>query len=193
MEQRLGRVGVGTPYREGAAGRLAKLATGLTAVGAAVLAARGRRSRAAAISGAALVAGGAIAERWAVFKAGSQSAARPQETVEPQRRRVAAGARGAAQQDPRGEADAMPTEGHRPGERPVPFGRRPSTPGGPTRERDATPHRRRGVALAQRARRDPRRPDGRSSRSRRLQQIVTGALGGEERILVGSGVGRRRS
>ncbi len=123
MEQRLGRVGLGTPYHEGAAGRLAKLATGLTTVGAAVLAARGRRSRAAAVGGAVLITGGAIAERWAVFKAGFQSAARPQDTVEPQRRRVVAGAaRGAARQDARGEADAVATDGHRPGERPVPLG-----------------------------------------------------------------------
>jgi hypothetical protein len=123
MEQRLRRAGVGAPYHEGAAGRLTKLATGLTAAGAAVLAVRGRRSRSAAVGGAALITGGAIAERWAVFRAGFQSAARPQDTVDPQRRRVAAtAARGPARQDARVEAPAISTDGHRPGERPVPLG-----------------------------------------------------------------------
>jgi hypothetical protein len=135
MERRLQRVGVGAPYHEGAAGRLAKLATGLTAAGAAVLAARGRRSRTAAIAGAALITGGAIAERWAVFRAGFQSAARPQDTVDPQRERVAmTAARGPARQDARADVPARLTDGHRPGERPVPMGSpaidaRPEGPG----------------------------------------------------------------
>ncbi len=123
MERRLQRVGVGAPYHEGAAGRLAKLATGLTAAGAAVLAARGRRSRAAAIAGAAFITGGAIAERWAVFRAGFQSAARPQDTVDPQRERLTTtSAQGAARQDARVQADTVPADGHRPGRRPVPSG-----------------------------------------------------------------------
>jgi hypothetical protein len=92
MERRLNRVGVGRPYHEGAAGKLARTATGLTAAGAALLAARGRRSRSAAGAAAALLTGGALAGRWAIFRAGFQSAARPQDTVDPQRARIRAGA-----------------------------------------------------------------------------------------------------
>jgi len=92
MEQRLRRVGVGEPYHEGAAGKLAKAATALTAAGAGLLATHGRRSRAVAVGAAALLTAGAISERWAVFRAGFQSAARAQDTVGPQRERLAAGA-----------------------------------------------------------------------------------------------------
>jgi hypothetical protein len=106
MERRLRRRGVGGPYREGASGRLAKIATALTAVGGVVLAARAQRSRGAAIVAGGLLTGGALAERWAVFRAGFQSAARPQDTVAPQRERIAAGrARGAA----RARATGVPT------------------------------------------------------------------------------------
>jgi formate-dependent nitrite reductase membrane component NrfD len=97
MEHRLARTGVGAPYHEGAAGALAKLATGLTAGGVALLAARGHRSRPAATGAGALLTAGAIAERWSVFRAGFQSAARPQDTVRLQRARIDSGlVRGAA-------------------------------------------------------------------------------------------------
>jgi hypothetical protein len=89
MERRLARAGVGEPYRE-----LAVLSRGgmaLTAGGAAIIAARGRRSRRAAVLGGALLTAGAIAERWTVFLAGRRSAARPQDTVRPQRARIARG------------------------------------------------------------------------------------------------------
>jgi hypothetical protein len=123
MEQRLSRVGVGEPYRVGAGGLFAKLAFGLTGAGACLLAARGRRSRAAAITGAAFVTGGALAERWAVYKAGFQSAARPQDTARPQRERVTAGeTAGAARMRARVGAPAVSGDGYRPGERPVPAG-----------------------------------------------------------------------
>src|SRR5205085_2698481 len=36
---------------------------------------------------------GAVAERWAIFRAGFQSAARPQDTIDPQRRRIREGRR----------------------------------------------------------------------------------------------------
>ena len=42
----------------------------------------------AAIAGGALLSAGALAERWTVFKAGSASAARPQDTIGPQRDRL---------------------------------------------------------------------------------------------------------
>ena len=97
MEKRLRRVGVGEPYHEGTAGRLARGATALTAAGTGLLIAHGRRSRPAALCSAALLTAGAVAERLAVFRAGFQSAARPQDTVGPQRERIRTGtARGAA-------------------------------------------------------------------------------------------------
>lgn len=87
MERSLGELG--EPYHEGAAGALAKLAFGLTAVGGAAIAARGRRSRAAAAAGGTLLAAGALAERWSVYRAGFQSAADPKYVVGPQRARLA--------------------------------------------------------------------------------------------------------
>jgi hypothetical protein len=97
MERRLSRRGVGEPYHEGRAGTYNKLATAFTAVGAGALALRGRRSRAWAVAGGALLTAGAVAERWAIFRAGFQSAARPQDTIDPQRARVREGeARAAA-------------------------------------------------------------------------------------------------
>jgi hypothetical protein len=90
MERRLRRVGVGAPYGEGAAGALTKAATGLTLGGVGLLGAIGRRSRGAAIAASALISAGAVAERWSVYRAGFQSAARPQDTIDPQRERIAA-------------------------------------------------------------------------------------------------------
>jgi hypothetical protein len=86
MEHRLGEVG--TPYHEGVAGKLGMAAKALTTAGAATIALGGRRSRTAALAGAALVTAGSICERWSVFKAGFQSAARPQDTIGPQRARI---------------------------------------------------------------------------------------------------------
>jgi hypothetical protein len=83
MERRLGELG--EPYREGEAGRFAKVGKLATAAGAALLAA-GRARR----SGAALLLAGAFATRWSVYKAGFQSAANPKYVVEPQRARAAA-------------------------------------------------------------------------------------------------------
>jgi hypothetical protein len=84
MERRLG--GLGEPYREGAAGRLGQAAKTLTAAGAVIMAAVGRR-RAGAVAGGALMLAGAMATRWSVYKAGFQSAADPKYVVEPQRAR----------------------------------------------------------------------------------------------------------
>jgi hypothetical protein len=123
MRRRLGAAGLGEAYREGAAKWLDHAATGLTAGGAALIAARGGRSRAFALAGGAVLTGGAIAERWAVFRAGFQSAARPQDTIAPQRARIAGGlSRGAARATPRRPPPSVSSDGHRPGRRPVPPG-----------------------------------------------------------------------
>jgi hypothetical protein len=85
MERRLGALG--EPYREGEAGRFSRAAKALTAGGALVMAARGRR-RAGATVGGALMLAGAMATRWSVYKAGFQSAADPKYVVDPQRARA---------------------------------------------------------------------------------------------------------
>ena len=85
MERRLGELG--EPYRTGAAGTLKRAALALTASGAGLIAGRGSRRPAAAAGGALLLAG-AVCERWSIFRAGFQSAADPQYTVDPQRERL---------------------------------------------------------------------------------------------------------
>jgi Polysulfide reductase len=85
MQRRLGFVG--EPYRQGRAGRLARLAQGLTTTGATVTGFLGRRRAAAAVGGA-LVLAGELSLRWAIFEAGFQSARDPRYTVAPQRARV---------------------------------------------------------------------------------------------------------
>ena len=87
MELRLGSIG--EVYRKGAAGKLSLLAKGLAGGGAALLARRGRSSRAAAVAGGLMILGGELALRFAVFRAGFQSARDPKYVVEPQRKRIA--------------------------------------------------------------------------------------------------------
>ena len=87
MERKLGFVG--EVYKQDEAGTYAKVSKALSAAGAVLLAARGRRSRAAAATGGALILGGSLALRWSVFKAGSQSARDPKYTVVPQKERLA--------------------------------------------------------------------------------------------------------
>jgi hypothetical protein len=67
---------------------LNRAATALTAAGALTLAAGASRSRAAAISGGLALSAGALAERWTIFRAGFESATRPQDTIDPQRARL---------------------------------------------------------------------------------------------------------
>ena len=86
MELRLGRVG--EVYHQGAAGKFSWAAKGLAAAGATLLAKRGRKSRTSAVLGGALVCAGELCLRWAVYKAGFQSARDPKYVVESQRRRV---------------------------------------------------------------------------------------------------------
>jgi formate-dependent nitrite reductase membrane component NrfD len=88
MQRRLGFVG--EVYTQGTAGRLARLSKALTGAGAGLLAWRGGRNRAAAVTGSALVLGGELALRWSVFRAGFQSARDPRYTVVPQRERLEA-------------------------------------------------------------------------------------------------------
>ncbi|QSB12749.1 polysulfide reductase NrfD [Natronosporangium hydrolyticum] len=90
-ERRLeGRLGaLAEPYRQGAAGRWLRAGRALSVAGA-LGALAGRRSRvAAAVSGAALLAG-AFCVRFGVFEAGRASARDPRYTVVPQRARLAA-------------------------------------------------------------------------------------------------------
>ena len=86
MELRLGKIG--EVYHQGEAGKLSWAAKGLSVAGAALLARRGHKSRAAAVVGGALVCAGELSLRWAVFKAGFQSARDPKYVVESQRRRI---------------------------------------------------------------------------------------------------------
>ena len=87
MKRRLGFIG--EVYDKDEAGRYGRIAKTCTATGAAVTALAGRRSRAAAVVGGALVLGGELALRWSVFKAGFQSARDPLYVVVPQRERKA--------------------------------------------------------------------------------------------------------
>jgi Polysulphide reductase, NrfD len=87
MERRLGELG--EPYHQGPAGRLARLAKAGTAAGAGLVAVAGRRRRGLAAAGAGLVLAGSVCERWAVYKAGFQSARDPRYVVGPQRARLA--------------------------------------------------------------------------------------------------------
>ncbi|MDX6668358.1 MAG: hypothetical protein QOK04_1738 [Solirubrobacteraceae bacterium] len=87
MERRLGELA--EPYRRGEAAPFGRAAKALTALGTAAIARAGRRHRAAAALGGAGVLAGAFLQRWAVFRAGFESAREPRYTVGPQRRRVA--------------------------------------------------------------------------------------------------------
>ena len=86
MERRLGKL-LAEPYHIGEASRLAKTARMLTATGGVLLALAGRR-RPGALAASSLLLGGSICGRWAVFKAGFESARDPKYTVVPQRERA---------------------------------------------------------------------------------------------------------
>jgi DMSO reductase anchor subunit len=88
MERHLGELG--EPYHSGGPRRVGRLAKGLTAAGAVAVAAGAHRSRAAAVAGAAMIAAGAFAERWSIFKAGFASASDPKYVIRPQRERIEA-------------------------------------------------------------------------------------------------------
>jgi hypothetical protein len=87
MERRLGELA--EPYHhDPRTARLSKAARGLIAAGAVAIATRGRRSRAAAAVGGALVLAGSALERFAIVSAGDASAADPKYVVGPQRART---------------------------------------------------------------------------------------------------------
>ena len=83
----------GEPYKQGAASKLRMLSGAAIVSGAALLASRGAKSRAAAATAGGLMGAGALSARWTVFKAGFQSAADPKYVVGPQRRMIEEGER----------------------------------------------------------------------------------------------------
>jgi len=85
MERRLGDLG--EPYHTGKAGAFARAAKAATAAGTALGVVAGRRPFLGRVA-AGLVMGGAVAERFAVFRAGFQSAEDPRYVVMSQRGRV---------------------------------------------------------------------------------------------------------
>lgn len=89
MHRRLGEVG--EVYDTGPAGALSKVAQAATSVGAALVALGGRKRPAVARAGAACLLAGSACQRWAVYKAGFQSARDPKYVVGPQRERLSAG------------------------------------------------------------------------------------------------------
>jgi hypothetical protein len=100
MRHRLGEHA--DPYKHGAAARFRHIRQTCSAAGAILLAARGRSSRSAGVASGALLAAGALSARWAIFKAGFQSAADPKYVVGPQRGAIERGERpGAARKRPR--------------------------------------------------------------------------------------------
>jgi formate-dependent nitrite reductase membrane component NrfD len=86
MEHQLGELA--EPYHQGPARRYGRLAKLFTTGGAATVGLAGHRTRSAAAAGSVMVLAGAVLERWAIFKAGFQSARDPRYTVDPQRARV---------------------------------------------------------------------------------------------------------
>lgn len=91
MRRRLGPVG--EVYEREEAGRFHQAAKAATVAGAALVAAGGGRRRPLALAGSALLLAGSICTRWAVYKAGFQSARDPIATLGPQRARLTRGER----------------------------------------------------------------------------------------------------
>jgi hypothetical protein len=85
MRHSLGELGA--PYEQGDAGRHERASTGLTMAGASLLG-LGSRRRLPTIAGSALLLAGSLAKRWAVYRAGFQSALDPTYTVKPQLERI---------------------------------------------------------------------------------------------------------
>jgi formate-dependent nitrite reductase membrane component NrfD len=86
MEKKLGFVG--EVYKQGESHKYGRISKLCAAAGAGLIAWRGKRSRAAAAGGGALILAGELALRWSVFKAGFQSARDPRYTVLPQKERL---------------------------------------------------------------------------------------------------------
>jgi formate-dependent nitrite reductase membrane component NrfD len=92
MHMRLGR-DIGEPLRTGRAGMLLKTAAGLTAGGALLSQALGRRSRIASTAAGLALLAGSVCTRFGLFYAGVASSDDPGYTVRPQRARISAGQR----------------------------------------------------------------------------------------------------
>jgi DMSO reductase anchor subunit len=84
MQRRLGMHA--EVYRSGPPARYARISRVCLVAGAALMARRGARDRRAAVVAGGLLCAGALATRWSVFTAGTQSAADPRYVVQPQRR-----------------------------------------------------------------------------------------------------------
>jgi hypothetical protein len=91
MRRRLGPIGA--VYERDRAGRFHRAAKATTVAGAALVAAGGGRRRPLALAGSALLLAGSVCTRWAVYRAGFQSAADPVATLGPQRARIVRGER----------------------------------------------------------------------------------------------------
>jgi formate-dependent nitrite reductase membrane component NrfD len=87
MKRRLGEF-LAEPYESGKPARYDKLAKALSGAGTAVITFAGRKSRAAAMVGGALILVGAFCERWSIYEAGFPSSRDPKYTVMPQRERL---------------------------------------------------------------------------------------------------------
>jgi hypothetical protein len=87
MEAALGEV-AGRPYRDGRAAKLAKAAEACTATGAVVALVGACRRRSLAVAAGALLGAGSLLTRFAVYRAGFESAADPTATIGPQRDRA---------------------------------------------------------------------------------------------------------
>jgi hypothetical protein len=75
MEMRLGQL-LGEPYRQGAAGRFARLAKGCIAAGAALIALAGRRRAGAAVGGGCSLLGG-CSSAWSAWLSTEPALSRP--------------------------------------------------------------------------------------------------------------------
>jgi hypothetical protein len=100
MERRLGEHA--QAYEAPAPKQFERAAQAGLIAGTALMASRGRTSRAAAAVAGGLMLAGALATRWSIFKAGFASAADPKYVIGPQRAGISAGDRtGAARTQPR--------------------------------------------------------------------------------------------
>jgi formate-dependent nitrite reductase membrane component NrfD len=91
MRRRLGSVG--DVYEREAAGGFHRAAQVTTVAGAALVSLGGGRRRPLALAGSALLLAGSVCTRWAVYRAGFQSARDPVATLGPQRARLTRGER----------------------------------------------------------------------------------------------------
>jgi hypothetical protein len=91
MQRQLGPIG--DVYEREEAGRFHRAARAATLAGAALVAAGGGRRRALTAAGSTLVLAGSVCTRWAVYRAGFQSARDPVATLGPQRARIVRGER----------------------------------------------------------------------------------------------------